>query len=386
MKLEVLQANDGDCLLLQYGSATKPGLILIDGGSRGVYRKVLEKRLNLLKGGKSSLDLRMVVISHIDADHITGILDMFKDMSSQRENGQDPPWKVQSLWHNAFSKTVGSHKAAAQSATIAAASSGDNLDLGALVRQGLTDPKAVAVVASVKQGNDLQRFATPLTKINAETSGDLVCAPNTGRKDIKIDSSLTFTILGPHQEELDNLQDEWNKAKEKKVAEQSVAADYLNRTIPNLSSIVFLAEEKNQNGKSTRMLLTGDAGGDLILKGLATAKLLDKKGEISVDVLKVQHHGSRHSIEPSFFEKVQAKSYVISGNGAHGIPNIEVLQWLSQARKDKPFDVYMTNRQLIESGKDYTAELDKFLKQEKSKQPKHKYHFRQDKDLSITVQ
>jgi beta-lactamase superfamily II metal-dependent hydrolase len=182
------------------------------------------------------------------------------------------------------------------------------------------------------------------------------------------------------------LKNEWNKAQKKKVAEQSVAADYLNRTIPNLSSIVFLAEEKNQKGKSTRMLLTGDAGGDLILKGLEAAKLLDKKGGISVDVLKVQHHGSKHSIEPSFFEKVQAKSYVISGNGAHGIPNIEVLEWLSQARKDKPFDVYMTNRQLQESGKDYTPKLDKFLQQEKRKQPQHKYHFRGNKELSITVE
>ena len=346
MKLEALQAKDGDCLLLHYDSAAKPGLILIDGGSKGVYREVLEKRLNQLKGSRSSLDLRMVIISHIDADHITGILDMFRQMKNQKENGETYPWKVKSLWHNAFEKMVGRHRAAPQSPTIAAASSGA-ADLPTLIASGMSDEKAIAVVASVQQGKDLQRFATGLTTINAETSGQLIVAPETGRKEIKIDGSLTFTILGPSQAELDDLENEWNESQSgrEKAGHDAVAADYLNRTVPNLSSIVFLAEERKQ-GRSVRMLLTGDAGGDLILKRLEAAKLLDKEGRITLDVLKVQHHGSMHSVEQSFFEKVRAKSYVISGNGAHGIPNIEVLQWISEARQKDAIEVYMTNRKL----------------------------------------
>ena len=76
--LEALQGNDGDCLLLHYGStADQTNPVLIDGGSRGVYQSVLKPRLDSLRG-QSSLDLRMVLVSHIDADHITGVIDLLR--------------------------------------------------------------------------------------------------------------------------------------------------------------------------------------------------------------------------------------------------------------------------------------------------------------------
>jgi len=385
LQLEALQANDGDCLLLHYDTGGKPGLILIDGGSTGVYRSVLQKRLDQLRGKNPVLNLRLVVVSHIDADHITGILDMFRQMSEKVNDGKQPNWKVTSLWHNAFEKVVGRHAASASSATVAAAASGA-VSLKLLEEKGLQDPKALAVVASVKQGRDLQGFAKKLTKINAETSGKLVVAPEGGRTDIKIDRTLTFTILGPHEAELENLEKEWNKSKAKHPAdEQAAAADYMNRTVPNLSSIVFLAEQKLGDGKSVRMLLTGDAGGDLILQGLDSAGLLDGNKRIKVDVLKVQHHGSNHSVTEDFFRQVLADRYVISGNGKHGIPHMDTLTWLSKARTGEPYHVYMTNRHLQDGDLDLTKGLDDFLEDEAANQPIHQYHFREDNDLFIAV-
>ena len=384
LRLEALQANDGDCLLLHYDGADSPGLILIDGGSAGVYRDVLEKRLEQLRGNKPSLDLRLVVVSHIDADHITGIVDMFRQMSESVNSGKGPRWKVASLWHNAFEKTAGSRAASVASVTVAAAASG-KVDVNGLVGKGLGE-QAQAVVASVKQGKDLQGFAAKLTRINSETRGDLVMAPESGLNTIKIDRTLTFTILGPHQAELDKLETEWKKSKAKHPKdEHAAAADYLNRTVPNLSSIVFLAEYAASKGQPVRILLTGDAGGDLILEGLESARLLDSDGRIKVDVLKVQHHGSKHSVTEDFFHKVLADRYVISGNGKHGIPNMEALRWLSNARKGQPCHIYLTNRQLEDKGKDLTPGLDQFLKDEARKQPQHHYHFRNDGDLSIAI-
>ena len=75
LQLEALQANDGDCLLLHYDTGGNPRVILIDGGSSGIYRNVIEKRLDQLRGNSAVLNLRLVVVSHIDADHITGIVD-----------------------------------------------------------------------------------------------------------------------------------------------------------------------------------------------------------------------------------------------------------------------------------------------------------------------
>ena len=380
--LEALQANDGDCLLLHYGSGQARQLILIDGGPTGIYKSILKTRLDQLRG-TGTLDLRLAIVSHIDLDHITGILDLFKTLCELKDSGKPQPYRIHSLWHNSFEKLAGVTKAAVESKAIGAAVGGSSIRLA-----GLSD-KVKAVVASVKQGNDLRNYAIKLgnVKLNDETKGELVCAPEEGRMTIPIDADagLTFTILGPRQAELNDLENEWEKSKAQakpKATPQAIAADYLNRTVPNLSSIVILAELKAGKSKPKQMLLTGDAGGDFILKGLESAGLL-KKGAIHVDLLKVQHHGSRHSIKQDFFEKVTADSYAISGDGKHGNPNIEVLEWLSAARSGEKYDAYLTNRKLKEN---LTKPLDAFLKAEAKSEHGHKYHFRDEKALSISVE
>ena len=374
VQLEALQANEGDCLLLHYGTGAQTGRILIDGGSRGVYAGVLKKRLEELRGAAPRLDLRLVMVSHIDADHITGILDLCKDLVEKQADGEAPRYRIRSLWHNSFEK-LASHAAVRESALVGAA-------LGGVAPAGL-DRDVAAVVASVKQGNDLRGFARKLTVINAETNAELVMAPAVGKKVIVIDAGLTFTVIGPHQAELARLETSWTEAKKTGGGdEESVAADYLNRTVPNLSSIVVLAESPRPQGAPTRLLLTGDAGGDLILEGLETAGLLDHDGKVHVDLLKVQHHGSNHSVDIEFFRRVTASHYVISGNGRHGIPHGDTLAWLSEARADRVYDVYMTNRR---GEPELTGMLDAFLSKEATEQPKHRYHFRDDPALSITV-
>jgi beta-lactamase superfamily II metal-dependent hydrolase len=379
-QLEAVQANDGDCLLLHYDAGPEAGLILIDGGSSGVYRKFLGPRLRQVRGSNSVLNLRLVIVSHIDADHITGILDFFKELSELQNDGKPLPFEVESLWHNSFGGLVGT-RAAAQSAIVSAALGGDTTSLPDL------QEKVRAVVASVQQGNDLRLAAARLTMINAEADADLILAPRSGKCQYRIAPDLTFSILGPHQAELDKLEDAWKKAKARckarpKTYEQSVAADYLNRTVPNLSSIVILVTKKERNGKTRRMLLTGDAGGDLILKALKRQKLLDAKGKIHVDLLKIQHHGSKHSTDAQFFRSVTADRYVISGNGKHGIPHRETLTWLSQSRHNEACDIYMTNRTGFEG---LTKMLQQFLAEERRNEPKHTFHFRKKDDHSIHV-
>ena len=379
-QLEALQANDGDCLLLHYGSAQDHNLILIDGGPRGIYKTVLKKRLDELRGN-GTLDLRMVMVSHIDLDHITGILDLFKSLNELQAGGKEQPFRIRSLWHNSFEEMAGQNRAAVESKIVGATVGGSAPPIRGL------DPQVKAVVASVKQGNDLRNYAIKLgnVKLNGETKGELVHAPETGIRVIEIGSGLTFTVLGPRAEQLKKLEAEWEQSKSKakpKATPEAIAADYLNRTVPNLSSIVVLAEMKTNNGKGKRILLTGDAGGDFILKSLATSGLL-KNGKVHVDLLKVQHHGSMHSVDQDFFAKVTADRYVISGDGKHGNPSINTLTWLSAARKDEQYDTYLTNRKLKEN---LTPVLDGFLKTEAKLEPGHRYHFREEKALSISVE
>ena len=374
--LEALQANDGDCLLLHFEPAGAPPVrVLIDGGSRDVYRSVIKPRIDQLRGGQPRLDLRMAMVSHIDADHITGILDLFKTLSELQDDGAQPFCRIRTLWHNAFGEVHGNTPASVDSGAVSASLEGRPVP-------GLDDD-AGAVIASVPQGNELRDYATHLTvPINQGAGGPLVLAPEHGQLTVNVADGLTFTVLAPHQAQLNRLQAAWNAAKAAHPAAPAAqAADYLNNTVPNMSSIVVLAEAPVSPGVKKRMLLTGDARGDVILEALDAAGLSDN-GHSHFDLLKVPHHGSSHSTTQDFFERVTADCYVISGNGKMGNPHPDAMRWLSKARHGQPFDAYLTNRKGLN---DLGAMFDKFLAEEAKNEPAHVYHFRDDPELSIAV-
>jgi hypothetical protein len=375
--LEALQANDGDCLILHYQktATAKPVRILIDGGSAGVYSSVLKPRLDQLRARKV-LDLRMVMTSHIDSDHITGVLDLFKALGQLRDDGGDEFCHIETLWHNSFEKLHGGQPAAAQSATVAA-----SLD-GVVPPHGLNQMTA-AVVASVPQGNQLRKAAVHLgVPINQGAAGDLVAAPARGQKVAPIADGLTFTVLAPNTVQLKRLEEAFLAAKAAHGPDDAaVGADYLNNTVPNMSSIVVVAEAAVSRGNRRRMLLSGDARGDVLIESLELAGLM-KDGTCHFDLMKVQHHGSSHSATQDYFERVTADRYVISGNGKHDIPHEDALGWLSAARHGKPYECYMTNRIGVSNNQ---RVLDRFLASEKKNEKQHAYFFRREKDLSISV-
>lgn len=377
--LEALQANDGDCLLLHYQpSAGTPVRVLIDGGSTGVYSAILKPRLDQLRD-KKPLRLRMAMVSHIDSDHISGVLDLLKALEEQQADGEDGFCQIQTLWHNSFETLHGGKTAVAQSATVTA-----SID-GVVPPDDRLDWSTQAVVASVPQGNQLRKSAVQLTvPINQGAGGDLVTAPAHGQKIVTIADGLTFMVLAPNDVQLTRLREEFQKASDKikrGASDAAVGADYLNNTVPNMSSIVVLAEAAGRGGTRRRMLLTGDARGDVLLESLELAGLMDR-GRCHVDLLKIQHHCSSHSTTQDFFERVTADRYVISGNGKHDIPHADALAWLSAARAKQPYDAYMTNRIGVLDNK---KTLDTFLASEAKNEPTHAYHFRNEKDLSISV-
>jgi beta-lactamase superfamily II metal-dependent hydrolase len=118
-----------------------------------------------------------------------------------------------------------------------------------------------------------------------------------------------------------------------------------------------------------------------MLESLELAGLMDK-GHCHFDLMKVQHHGSSHSTTQDFFEKVTADHYVISGNGKHDIPHADALAWLSAARHGKPYEAYLTNRIGVLKNKQV---MDKFLASEAKNEKQHGYHFRKEKELSLSV-
>mgnify|MGYP000209874703 CR=1 FL=1 len=95
IEIEVLPANEGDCILI---TIEKEDIhILIDGGTAETYRNYLKTRLIQLKNEGKVIDL--LIVTHIDNDHIGGIIELFK------ENGSDMDSKIiriRNIWHNSY--------------------------------------------------------------------------------------------------------------------------------------------------------------------------------------------------------------------------------------------------------------------------------------------
>jgi len=323
-------AKKGDALILHYGPKERSKLLLIDGGPRGVYRKWLRPRLQELRedfqlDDDESLPFRLVMVSHIDDDHIAGIIDLFDELQEAKRRRRPAPFKVHTLWHNSFDDLLDNKKLEVVSRMASTAASNDP--------QGLPIPPQMraetkAVVASTAQGRTLRNAAKVLrVKTNAPFKG-LIMAP--AAKRVSLGHRLRFTVLGPSRSRVLNFQKKWDKDLKKilkKEKESAKATAFEDDSPFNLASICVLAEMRRK-----KILLTGDARGDYVMEGLKKARLLGKTKPLHVDILKVPHHGSDRNVEDRFFKKITADHYVISGDGEHGNPEQETLMMIQRAR------------------------------------------------------
>ena len=350
--LDVIRARKGDCLMLHYGSKDNPHLIMIDGGPKRVYADFLKPRIDQIRKArtltnKQPLQVDLLMVSHVDDDHIQGILDLTREMLARDMEHKPQLIQVLDFWHNSFENIIGQTP---QELTAmftdqfgAASMEGEPPDDLTVDRDDECEEvigSTLKVLASIKQGAQLASDANRLEfPLNSDFGGNLVLAegPNT----IPLEDGPIFTVIGPMLPELKALHEKHQKwleelAEQGKTAEDALAA-YVDKSVPNLSSIVSLAE---LGGKS--ILLTGDARGDKILEGLELVERMEKGGKLHVDILKVPHHGSSNNLAPDFFERIIANHYVFSGNGEHGNPERESLEMLLKARGDDDYEVHLT--------------------------------------------
>jgi hypothetical protein len=358
--MDIQPACKGDCLLLHFGTRGQPGLVLIDGGPGNVYRPHLKPRLKRIRearglGEQDPLVLDLLLVSHVDDDHIRGILDLTREEIEARAARRPGLVNVLSFWHNSFDELI-DHAPGELTASMktqfgeAAVSGGSELSEAerlAVEEESSEHPEVVTsalkVLASIGQGFRLRLDAEGLGfPHNPEFGGKLILA----REDteaVEIPGGLRFTVLGPMQPELEALRSKhiaWLEDLKKQGKSPSAAlAAYVDSSVANLSSIVLLAEAGDKS-----ILLTGDARGDKVLEGLQLAGRLGpgSSSTISVDVLKVPHHGSANNLDRDFFERIVAGHYIFSGNGEHGNPERETLEMLFSARGRSNYAVHFT--------------------------------------------
>ena len=358
LKLIVVQAEFGDCLLLQSIEGSNSISILIDGGPSRTYEKNLKPTLDKNLPSKK---LDLVILSHIDNDHVLGLLDLFEAIKTERESGGSKVLAVSGLWHNSFNDLIRSNSDANRLMQDLF-SSNQFFAVGNDSRSG--ELPALSALKGISEGRDLTKLAQNLNiPINSQLGGDLIVS----KEDNKVINlqNLKFYILGPTQKNIEKLRKTWDSWVRTHTQVGITPKDYealqiLDASITNLSSIMFMVESEGK-----KLLFTGDGLGKDMLEVLSEKKMLDSEGRLHVDILKVPHHGSERNASREFFDTVIAEAYVISANGRDDNPSIASLQWIIESKrsKNKVIKIFLTNR---------TVNTDKILQQYDQK----KFHYR----------
>lgn len=336
--LEALPAQYGDCLLLHYGTDAKPGLVLIDGGPGGVWEDSLEPRLKALAASRAGFKINLMMVSHIDDDHVVGLVD-FTGAWLKHPAGQPWPYPVREAWHNSFERVSNAKDLNAVKASVTASAGAASIDEVDLDEAGIEDSEgrrdALKVLASVTKGKRLRdELVTLGVPSNTGFAGHLIRPGQGPSVPYKLGPELKLHIVAPLADQLTALQGEF--AKELK-ADAALAA-YTDSSIPNLSSIAAIAKFK---GKT--ILLTGDARGDYLKEGLKKEGQLDANGKLHVDIFKLPHHGSDRNIAADFFRDVTADHYVASADGTFVNPDRPTMEMLIDARgKAAVYTIHLT--------------------------------------------
>jgi beta-lactamase superfamily II metal-dependent hydrolase len=386
--LEVLQADHGDSLLLHYGSAQTPKTIVIDGGPAGIYQASLQPRLLQIKSALSPnkpLRLPLVMVSHLDDDHVNGILDLLDGIIDKETDGEPQDFSLSRIWFNTFDDIIGNLQIPQLSSMAASASVANVAAIHPVLAKA--DHCITAVIASTVQGRQLRNNAHRLSlSINSpfqENKTKKITLVTGGVKEsvVKIAKGPTITVIHPNQQRLEALQAKWDKDLQKARAKGDnsiIMASIGDKDDSpfNLSSIVCVVKYRKKT-----MLLTGDSRSDDILKGLKQAKLLKPNGKIHFNILKMPHHGSSANLSTEFLQTVTADHYVVSANGRHGNPDKDTLDALIE-QVPKGSTLHFTN---LNGQEGLKKKMESAIQKAKNIHPTIEFKFRDEQAYSMTL-
>jgi beta-lactamase superfamily II metal-dependent hydrolase len=224
MNLTVFQSGEGDCLLLTGKDGKR---LLADGGMNPAYRDHVAAALSDLK------KLDVVYVSHIDSDHISGVLQMMDDLVEWRvfdfkskQGGAKPkqpkfprPPKILNIWHNAFHDQVGDNAGeienmlAANAVILSAEPGGASLSATEQkFRRGLVEVHQ-SLITSQKQAIELTHRVGPKQlniPVNQPAKHQLMLVRGGKAKTpIKL-GGMSIFVIAPFKEDLEKLRGEWN--------------------------------------------------------------------------------------------------------------------------------------------------------------------------------
>ena len=331
LRIEMLPARHGDCIWIEYGQASQPHRILIDGGPAFAY-PALRARIKEVPENKRNLDL--LVVTHIDGDHIEGIIKLLGDSEINL--------RMDDLWYNGYRQLT----------------SAEDFSFGALQGEYLT-----ALIEA--RGLPWNKMFDGGPIMTTGTDADLptyelpdgcrltILSPTpiqTGKLRNAWEVELSKAGLEPDSPEeamerlkASKLRPDFDFAAAPRSVEQLAALPYKeDSAVANGSSIAFLLEYQ-----STRCLLAGDANPGVL--EIAVKKLIRQEGgtKLKIDVFKLPHHGSKHNLSPTLLNLLDCQHFLVSSDGGYfDHPDPEAISRLvtHSAGQPKAYFNYLSER------------------------------------------
>lgn len=273
MIISSLKALTGDSFVIKWSNNS----LLVDGGMPNTVGEILRKIQHS--------NLRAVFVTHVDYDHIGGVISLVKR--------QDVDLSNCSFFMN-------------------------NPDL-----------------ASYYDGTDVRfEHGDTLNDILHKRGNEFLPITN-DTTPIVIDG-LKITPLHPTRAICKELCDSWDLSRvwsEIKGHYSYSKRQKNNGDIINRSSICLVIEHDQK-----RILMLGDSHADDVVIALKELK------EYKFDLVKLSHHGSKHNTNLELLELIECQNYIISTNGnTYNHPDPETIKILSDRAKEKccNFNIYI---------------------------------------------
>jgi len=261
--------------------------MIVDGGPSGTYHTALRPRIERwAKSTRRRPRIDLLVVTHIDNDHIIGALELLKDTTLDVEIGQ--------IWFNGW------------------------------------DQIAPRDQMGVKEGIELSKWIKKRgIKHNSSFKGcaAMVNSSKPGKK-YRLPGGLVLTVVSPGDQQIVQLRKKWDKVVAELKAKKAVSADVLGEKagepdVEALAAARFQSDDAPANGSSLaiiaeyegkRILLAGDSFATVVADTLETLGY-SRENPLILDAYKMSHHGSRGNNNIDLLRLLKCSNYLFSTSG-----------------------------------------------------------------------
>lgn len=340
LTLEMLAAAHGDCLWIEYGSGQQVRRILIDGGPAHTYPALRERILQL---GADDRRFELLIVTHIDADHIEGVVRLLQDAPALGCH-------FERIWFNGREQLnqifdpAGAPLGAVQGELLGMLIA----DLEAQTGRKLLNLDLPQGLAAIDRNEgklpvvdlpgdcrltllspDHQRLLELKTRWRDELKKAKLSSGDTAALRRLLESSTTLRPLGDVLGDSGPTEDRYEVPDPEGHDLAAGAADTLGRgegepganaqfgadnSLANGSSIAVLLEYPKDQ-PTVRLLLAGDAWPS-VLEASIDVLQPEPGSRLDLTGLKLPHHGSVANLSASFMGKLRCKNYLVSTSGA----------------------------------------------------------------------